>query len=161
MASVQAAVFADKVTVTCDGGIGHITSDTYPDHEMRTGIVGTNEQIPVPAKDYAAPIPLSPVLGATPQTRDTALGVAVNGVLIYSDYTAGGEMTVADLVAVALMGRALAAPCHAPGAFTLSSPAMTDGAALPNDLKCLRDHGDGVSPPLDWSGVPDGPKASR
>ena len=35
--------------------------------------------------------PLTPVLGSTPQTRDAALGVAVNGVPIY-DYTGGGEM---------------------------------------------------------------------
>jgi hypothetical protein len=57
-----------------------------------TGIVGSNEQLPVPAKDYAAPIPLQPELGEMPQTRDAALGVAVNGVPIY-DYTGGGEMT--------------------------------------------------------------------
>ncbi|MCZ4259140.1 YHYH protein [Sulfitobacter sp. G21635-S1] len=61
-----------------------------------TGIVGTNEQVPVPARDYSAPIPLTPSLGTTPQTRDAALGVAVNGVPIY-DYTGGGEMTVEDL----------------------------------------------------------------
>ena len=59
-----------------------------------TGIVGTNEQVPVPAK-YAAPIRLSPQPGSQPQTRDAALGVAVNGVPIY-DYTAGGEMSLAD-----------------------------------------------------------------
>ena len=38
----------DSVTVTCDGDVALVTSDTYPDHEMMTGIVGTNEQIPVP-----------------------------------------------------------------------------------------------------------------
>lgn len=56
-----------------------------------TGIVGTNEQLPVPA-EYSAPIILTPKLGDTPLTRDAALGVAVNGVPIY-DYTAGGEMS--------------------------------------------------------------------
>ncbi len=95
-ASVANAGFADRVTVTCDGDVALVTSDTYPDHELMTGIVGTNEQIPVPAKDYSAPIPLTPSLGTTPQTRDAALGVAVNGVPIY-DYTGGGEMTVEDL----------------------------------------------------------------
>lgn len=94
--SVVEAGFADQVMVTCDADTALITSDTYPDHDMMTGIVGTNEQIPVPAKDYAAPIPLAPVLGTTPLTRDAALGVAVNGVPIY-DYTGGGEMTVEDL----------------------------------------------------------------
>lgn len=62
-----------------------------------TGIVGTNEQVPVPAAGYSAPIPLQPTLGDTPQTRDAALGVAVNGVPIY-DYTGGGEMTANDLL---------------------------------------------------------------
>ncbi|PJI84419.1 YHYH protein [Yoonia maricola] len=94
-ASVDDAGFADQVTVTCDDSHAFITSDTYPDHEKMTGIVGTNEQVPVPG-EYAAPIILEPTLGNTPLTRDAALGVAVNGVPIY-DYTAGGEMTEADL----------------------------------------------------------------
>lgn len=96
MASVADAGFADSVSVTCENGKAVMTSDTYPDHTLMTGIVGTNEQVPVPAKDYAAPIPLQPSLGDTPQTRDAALGVAVNGVPIF-DYTGGGEMTEADL----------------------------------------------------------------
>ncbi|MEZ5592081.1 MAG: YHYH protein [Gammaproteobacteria bacterium] len=95
-ASVEKAGFADGVTVTCDAGHAHIHSNAYPNHKMMTGIVGSNEQIPVPAKGYAAPIPLEPTLGETPFTRDAALGVAVNGVPIF-DYTAGGEMTRQDL----------------------------------------------------------------
>ena len=66
-ASVEDAGFADRVTVTCDGDAALVTSDTYPDHELMTGIVGTNEQIPVPAKDYAAPIPLTPVWAPPPR----------------------------------------------------------------------------------------------
>ncbi len=93
--SVEDAGFADSVSVTCTDDHAIIRSDTYPDHEKMTGIVGTNEQVPVPA-DYAAPIILDPVLQGTPLTRDAALGVAVNGVPIY-DYTAGGEMTLDDL----------------------------------------------------------------
>ncbi len=93
--SVADAGFEDSVTVTCTDSHAIIQSDTYPDHEKMTGIIGTNEQVPVPG-DYAAPIVLSPTLGTTPLTRDAALGVAVNGVPIY-DYTAGGEMTEADL----------------------------------------------------------------
>ena len=95
-ASVEDAGFSDKVSVVCDGGKAIIMSDTYPDHSLMTGIVGTNEQVPVPAKGYAAPVPLDPELGNTPQTRDAALGVAVNGVPIF-DYTGGGEMTQEDL----------------------------------------------------------------
>ncbi|MEL6609414.1 MAG: YHYH protein [Pseudomonadota bacterium] len=94
-ASVADAGFADSVTVTCDSTHATLTSDTYPDHDMMTGIVATNEQVPVPA-DYAAPVLLEPELGTTPLTRDAALGVAVNGVPIY-DYTGGGEMTQDDL----------------------------------------------------------------
>jgi hypothetical protein len=94
-ASVAEAGFSDSVTVTCDGDHALIASDTYPQHEMMTGIAGTNEQVPVPA-DYAAPIILSPKFAGTPLTRDAALGVAVNGVPIY-DYTGGGEMTETDL----------------------------------------------------------------
>ncbi|MBY5935093.1 YHYH protein [Tateyamaria omphalii] len=96
IASVEEAGFADKVAVTCENGAAVISSNTYPDHELMTGIVGTNEQVPVPAPGYDAPIPLAPVLGNTPHTRDSALGVAVNGVPIF-DYTGGGEMTEEDL----------------------------------------------------------------
>jgi hypothetical protein len=80
--SVADAGFDGRVTVTCTDSHAIIQSDTYPDHEKMTGIVGTNEQVPVPA-DYAAPILLSPAFGSTALTRDAASGVAVNGVPIY------------------------------------------------------------------------------
>ncbi|AKS46077.1 YHYH protein [Octadecabacter temperatus] len=95
--SVSEAGFSETVLVTCNGDNAVVSSDTYPDHELMTGIVGTNEQVPVPAKSYDAPIPLLPVLGDTPQTRDAALAVAVNGVPIF-DYTGGGEMSQDDLL---------------------------------------------------------------
>lgn len=94
--SIVEAGFGDVVSVSCTDGQALIASTTYPDHPMMTGIVGTNEQVPVPAENYVSPIPLEPVLGHEPHTRDAALGVAVNGVPIY-DYTGGGEMSVADL----------------------------------------------------------------
>lgn len=94
-ASVEEAGFEARVTVTCSDTYATLTSDTYPDHEMMTGITGTNEQVPVPA-EYSAPIILSPEFSGSPLTRDAALGVAVNGVPIY-DYTGGGEMSEADL----------------------------------------------------------------
>lgn len=96
MTSVAQSGFADTVSVTCENGMATVVSKSYPDHPLMTGIVGTNEQVPVPAREYAAPIPLNPSLGNRPQTRDGALGVAINGVPIF-DYTGGGEMTVADL----------------------------------------------------------------
>ena len=43
--------------------------------------------------------------------------------------------------------------------FTLTSPELTDGGNLPADLKCQRDGGDGVTPPLQWTGVPEGTKS--
>lgn len=95
-ASVDAAGFTDSVEVSCEGDYAFVKSDTFPDHELMTGIVGTNEQTAVPA-EYAAPVRLKPMLTDTPKTRDAALGVAVNGVPIY-DYTAGGEMTQEDLL---------------------------------------------------------------
>ncbi|MEI8642279.1 hypothetical protein P4S68_19445 [Pseudoalteromonas sp. Hal099] len=58
--SVSNAGFDKSVSVTCDEQYAYIASSTYPDHEVMTGITGTNEQIPVPAKGYAAPIKLNP-----------------------------------------------------------------------------------------------------
>lgn len=49
----------------------------------------------------------------------------------------------------------LVQPIYAEEQLTLHSPAITDQGALPADLKCTRDEGDGVSPPLSWDGVPD------
>lgn len=94
--SIKLAGFADDVSVNCENGLAILISDTYPNHTLMTGIVGTNEQVPVPAKDYKASIPLQPALTKTPKTRDAALGIAVNGVPIY-DYTGGGEMSAKDL----------------------------------------------------------------
>lgn len=43
--------------------------------------------------------------------------------------------------------------------FTLTSPALEDGGRLPADLKCTRDGGEGLSPPLEWTGLPDRAKS--
>jgi len=95
--SVVEAGFDDQVQVTCRDDFAFISSKTFPNHEMMTGIVGTNEQVPVLAKSYIAPIPSYPSLTHKPKTRDAALGIAVNGVPIY-DYTGGGEMSQDDLL---------------------------------------------------------------
>lgn len=94
--SVADAGFETDVSVNCTESKAILSSTTYPSHTLMTGIVATNEQVPVPAIRYDAPVPLNPKLGNTPQTRDAALGIAVNGVPIY-DYTGGGEMTTDDL----------------------------------------------------------------
>ena len=91
--SVVAAGFSDSVSVTCDDDYAYITSDTYPDHDLMNGITGTNEQIPVPAVDYSAPIKLNPVLNDVLTSIDAAVGIAVNGVPIY-DYSAAGDLDI-------------------------------------------------------------------
>ena len=90
--SVTAAGFSD-VSVSCDSEYAYITSNTYPDHDLMNGITGTNEQIPVPAVNYAAPVKLAPQPASSLTSIDAAVGVAVNGVPIY-DYSAQGELDV-------------------------------------------------------------------
>ncbi|MGJ8647165.1 MAG: YHYH protein [Marinomonas colpomeniae] len=91
--SVSDAGFAQGVSVTCDNEYAYVTSSTYPDHEVMTGITGTNEQVPVPAEGYSAPIKLNPVKAENFTTIDAAVGVAVNGVPIY-DYSSQGELDI-------------------------------------------------------------------
>ena len=54
----------------------------------------------------------------------------------------------------ALMLAGLAGSAAAQDTFMLSSPVMVNGGTLPADLKCTRDGGDGLTPPLAWSGTP-------
>lgn len=89
--SVSESGFNEHVGVTCDDEYAYIASDTYPDHDLMNGITGTNEQIPVPATNYAAPIKLTPQFANVLTTIDAAVGVAVNGVPIY-DYSSQGEL---------------------------------------------------------------------
>lgn len=58
--SINDAGFAGSVAVTCDTNYAYIASSTYPDHQVMSGITGTNEQIAVPAIGYIAPIKLNP-----------------------------------------------------------------------------------------------------
>lgn len=58
--------------------------------------------------------------------------------------------------ATATVCATLATSSIAQDSFTLASPEIMDGGMLPPDLKCTRDGGDGVSPPLVWSDVPAG-----
>lgn len=89
--SITASGFSSSVSVECDDDYALITSTTYPSHEVMTGIVGTNDQVPVPAPGYTSPIALRPQLGDQPVSIDAALGVAVNGVPIY-DYSSQGNL---------------------------------------------------------------------
>jgi phosphatidylethanolamine-binding protein (PEBP) family uncharacterized protein len=56
---------------------------------------------------------------------------------------------VATLLCVAASG-----PIFAQEAFTLTSPMIAQGGDLPVDLKCSRDGGFGLSPPLNFVDVP-------
>jgi len=96
IASVMEAGFEDEARVTCHADRALIHSDSYPSHEMMTGIVGTNEQIPLPAPGYHAPVHFNSAFTGTPQTRDSSLAIAVNGIPIF-DYTVGGELSIDDL----------------------------------------------------------------
>jgi len=91
--SINEAGFEQSVEVVCDEEYAYIASSTYPNHDMMNGITGTNEQIPVPAPGYAAPIKLTPQKADSLTTIDAALGVAVNGVPIY-DYSSQGELSL-------------------------------------------------------------------
>ncbi|RBW46434.1 PEBP family protein [Psychromonas sp. B3M02] len=91
--SIKQAGFANSVQVTCDQEYAYVASSTYPDHQMMTGITSTNEQVPVPALDYSAPIKLQPKKADQITTIDAAVGVAVNGVPIY-DYSSQGELSI-------------------------------------------------------------------
>ena len=51
---------------------------------------------------------------------------------------------------------AVASTAQAHETFTLTSSAIENGAALPANLKCMRDGGDGLSPPLTWTPAPEG-----
>jgi hypothetical protein len=96
VASVRDAGFEDEAWVTCDAGHAYIHSDSFPDHEVMKDIVGAIEQMPLPAPGYFAPIKFNPAFYGAPQTRDSSLAVAVNGIPIF-DYSAGGELTLHDL----------------------------------------------------------------
>jgi Raf kinase inhibitor-like YbhB/YbcL family protein len=60
------------------------------------------------------------------------------------------------ICAIASICATLATASVAQDNFTLSSAEIEDGGMLPATLKCTRDGGDGVSPPLAWSEVPEG-----
>ena len=93
--SINDAGFAGSVAVTCDTNYAYIASSTYPDHQVMSGITGTNEQIAVPAIGYIAPIKLNPKKAEKLTTIDAAVGIAVNGVPIY-DYSSQGELDVSQ-----------------------------------------------------------------
>lgn len=67
--------------------------------------------------------------------------------------TALGQARIAALFCIVF---SFAEPAVAQERFRLTSPEIMDGGALPADLKCSRDGGDGVSPPLAWANAPAG-----
>lgn len=111
-AAITASIspYASAVGVTCDGTYAYLSSNGMPAHQMMTGIVATNQQVPIP-QDFtgsnAWKIPLNPVKGSGTTSYDTfngPIGIAVNGVPIFNpdrpgnsgpvDTVAGGELDV-------------------------------------------------------------------
>jgi len=66
------------------------------------------------------------------------------------------RFSVLHAVGVFAFSTAFTAPAIAQEAFALTSPVLFDGGPLPADLKCTRDGGDGLSPPLAWENPPEG-----
>lgn len=60
------------------------------------------------------------------------------------------------MASVLSLTAASSGPAMAQEVFTLTSPVMADGGTLPPDLKCERDGGDGLSPPINWTSPPEG-----
>ncbi len=64
--------------------------------------------------------------------------------------------SILRMAGAVLLTAGLGAPAIAQERFTLTSPALVDGGALPPDLRCTRDGGDGLSPPVNWTTPPAG-----
>ena len=62
------------------------------------------------------------------------------------------KLRIPTQIAVVFLAAFFAATLNAE--FELSSPLFENNGTLPADLKCTRDGGDGLSPPIDWSGAP-------
>lgn len=61
-----------------------------------------------------------------------------------------------SVVIAALMSIGMFGTAHAQQSLQLTSPLITDGGTLPLELKCSRDGGQGLSPPVAWNMVPEG-----
>lgn len=66
------------------------------------------------------------------------------------------RMNFMKWVPVLMMSTGFVGLAVAQDTFIVSSPSVVDGGMLPADLKCTRDGGDGLSPPLEWTTVPTG-----
>ena len=84
--------YTDEVSeLECTGDHAHFLSNGLPDesHPLMKGIRGSNQQFPAP-HHHETSVPLSPKLARHPTaTAEGAIGIAVNGVPIFSPDTQG------------------------------------------------------------------------
>lgn len=97
--------FKPKVATRWDANWFYVESLGIPDHEMMTGIVKWQQQVPIPQcylGTNAWQIPLNPVLAATPVPVNDqhflrgAVAIAANGVPIFNPYTNTGLDALVD-----------------------------------------------------------------
>ncbi len=91
--------FKPKVATSWDNDYFYVESLGIPEHEMMTGITNWQRQVPIPqcyVGSNAWPIPLNPVIAATPVPVSAdhfvrgAIALAVNGVPIFNPFTNTG-----------------------------------------------------------------------
>jgi hypothetical protein len=91
--------FKPAINTFWDANNFYVESQGIPDHEMMTGIVSWQQQVPIPQCYIGAnawSFPLNPVLAATPVPVNQqhflrgAVAIAVNGVPIFNPYTNTG-----------------------------------------------------------------------
>jgi hypothetical protein len=97
--------FKPAINTFWDANYFYVESHGIPDHEMMTGIVKWQQQVPLPqcyTGSNAWPIPLNPQIAATPVPVNQehflrgAVAVAANGVPIFNPYTNTGIDALVD-----------------------------------------------------------------
>jgi hypothetical protein len=97
--------FTPNVRTLWDDTYFYVESKGIPSHQMMVGITGWQQQVPIPQcyiGNNAWPIPLNPVLAATPVPVNSqhflrgAIAIAANGVPIFNPFTNTGVDALLD-----------------------------------------------------------------